>query len=71
MRFSVVGVGVFCLIVLDGMLLTRSLFAYDLMPPSPQWDYHLGQGLRVGNSGLTLGAMGACSMKICVVVRHN
>lgn len=59
MRFSVVIVGVFCLLVLDGVLLTRSLSAYDLMPPSPQWEYHLGQGLRVGNSGLTLGGYGS------------
>jgi hypothetical protein len=58
MRFSIV-IGVFCVIVLDGILLPRSLFAYDLMPPSPQWDYHLGQGLRVGNSGLTLGGYGS------------
>jgi len=58
MRFSVV-VGMFCLIVLDGMLVTRSLSAYELTPPSSQWDYHLGQGLRVGNTGLTLGGYGS------------
>jgi hypothetical protein len=59
MRFSIIVVGVFCLMVLDGMLLTRSLSAYDLTPPSSQWEYHLGQGLRIGNSGLTLGGYGS------------
>ena len=58
MRLPVV-VGMFCMLILDCVWLTCSLFAYDLMPPSSQWEYHLGQGLRVGNTGLTLGGYGS------------
>jgi len=57
-RFAVV-VSVFCLMVLEGMLVMHSLSAYELTPPSSQWDYHLGQSLRVGNTGLTLGGYGS------------
>jgi len=43
----------------DGLWLARSLDAFELAPPQPNWEYHLGQGLRLGNSGLTLGGYGS------------
>jgi len=51
--------GIFCTVSMDGFLLARSLDAYELAPPQPNWEYHLGQGLRLGNSGLTLGGYGS------------
>jgi hypothetical protein len=41
------------------LLPARSSTAQDLPPPSPHWEYHLGQGLRLGNSGLTFGGYGS------------
>jgi len=58
-RFSSFLLGIFCTVVLDGFLTTPSLNAYELAPPQPIWEYHLGQGLRLGNSGLTLGGYGS------------
>jgi len=41
------------------LLPARPSLAQDLPPPSPSWEYHLGQGLRLGDSGLTLGGYGS------------
>jgi hypothetical protein len=59
MRLSCFLVGVCCTVVIGGFLQVRSLNAYELAPPQPTWEYHLGQGLRLGNSGLTLGGYGS------------
>ncbi len=59
MRFT------FCLFVLLAFVLVESwapsrvLLAQDLPPPQSHWTYHLGQGLQLGNSGLTLGGYGS------------
>ncbi len=45
--------------VLDDFVLTRSTIAQDLPPPKSRWEYHLGQGLQIGDSGLTLGGYGS------------
>src|SRR5215470_5124830 len=37
----------------------RTLHAQDLPPPKSTWEYHLGQGLQLGNSGVTLGGYGS------------
>jgi hypothetical protein len=46
-------------VALDALLLTRSPSAQELSPPQSHWEYHLGQGLRIGDSGLTLGGYGS------------
>ncbi len=43
----------------DDLHLTRSALAQELPPPQSRWEYHLGQGLRIGDSGLTLGGYGS------------
>src|SRR3989442_1259435 len=59
MRFARFLAGLLCTVVMDSCLLARSLAADELAPPKPNWEYHLGQGLRLGNSGLTLGGYGS------------
>lgn len=44
--------------VLPSFLLARSSTAQELPPPRPYWEYHLGQGLRVADTGLTIGGYG-------------
>ncbi len=46
-------------VVMMDRLPSCSVFAQELPPPQSQWEYHLGQGLRLGNSGLTLGGYGS------------
>jgi len=59
MRLARLLVGLLCTVVMDSCLLARSLTAYELPPPKPPWEYHLGQGLRLGDLGLTLGGYGS------------
>ncbi|MBI3796122.1 MAG: hypothetical protein HY268_04015, partial [Deltaproteobacteria bacterium] len=37
----------------------QSSRAQELSPPGGQWEYHLGHGLRLGDTGLTLGGYGS------------
>jgi hypothetical protein len=59
MRLALLLVGMCCAVVVDDCLLARSVTAYELAPPNPDWEYHLGQGLRLGDTGLTLGGYGS------------
>ena len=59
MRLALLLVGMCCAVVANDCLLARSVTAYELTPPNPDWEYHLGQGLRLGDSGLTLGGYGS------------
>src|SRR5260221_9749769 len=47
----------------------RMLHAQELPPPKSNWQYHLGQGLQLGNSGLTLGGYG--SVRVEDLRRHS
>src|SRR5882672_5804059 len=46
----------------------RTLHAQELPPPKANWEYHLGQGLQLGNSGLTRGGYG--SVRVEDLHRH-
>lgn len=48
-------------IVAIGAILLRSsvLYATEFPPPQSPWTYHLGQGLRLGHSGITIGGYGS------------
>ena len=47
----------------------HTLHAQELPPPQSNWEYHLGQGLQLGNSGLTLGGYG--SVRVEDLRRHS
>jgi hypothetical protein len=52
----------FGVLLVAGIVLSLSepsLLAQELSPPGAQWEYHLGHGLRIGDSGLTLGGYGS------------
>src|SRR5262245_29050342 len=59
MRLVLLLVGMCCAVVVEDCLLARCVTAYELAPPNPYWEYHLGQGLRLGDTGLTLGGYGS------------
>ena len=59
MRLTPYLFAVFVTATVDSLLLARSSTAQELPPPNPHWEYHLGQGLRLGDSGLTLGGYGS------------
>ncbi len=46
------------------ILITGTARAQELPPPQSHWDYHLGQGLRLGDSGLTLGGYASARYEI-------
>jgi hypothetical protein len=56
-------------VLLGDLLLVPSSLAQDVTPPQSPWEYHLGQGLRVGNSGFTLGGYG--SVRVEDLRRHS
>lgn len=49
----------FFTVVLEGLCLGWSAHAQTLAPPSAPWEYRLGQGLRIGDSGVTVGGYGS------------
>ena len=59
MRLTLCLLTILFTVALDDLLLARSLSAQELAPPKSRWEYHLGQGLRIGDSGLTLGGYGS------------
>src|SRR5262249_27320247 len=65
MKFLSYAVAVLLTITCHDICLTRVVMAQERPPPqSSDWDYHLGQGLRLGNSGLTLGGYGSARYEI-------
>ena len=46
-------------IILSGLLPARRVRAQESIPAEAQWKYQLGQGLRVDDTGLTVGGYGS------------
>ena len=59
MRLTFYLLAVLLMVTMGDLLRARALSAQELAPPRSLWEYHLGQGLRLGNSGLTLGGYGS------------
>jgi len=64
MKVQVYIVTALLIVAVQDLLIIGTVMAQELPPPQSHWDYHLGQGLRLGDSGLTLGGYGSARYEI-------
>jgi hypothetical protein len=51
--------GILLFVIFVALLSERALLAQESPPPGSHWEYHLGRGLRLGDTGVTVGGYGS------------